>query len=216
MDKCFDVWAPGALDGLSLADWDGAEEAYLAMFGLMYSDFGDILSTKHGLLLNATQQIVGNKLSQALDPEQWKLEVRRLFDMSLLRTKMEILAVARGTRANMPNYINTMPPQYSGMCRKVIFVVRGYTNLSFAGIMCAVFLPVLVGFEIREKLLLEWFFVGVSWFIHSLVVRTIMAVSRQLRSMLAYRIVLDPTSRVLGPYGPYGLRSHEPGAWATL
>ena len=35
--------------------------------------------------------------------------------------------------------------------------------------------------------------------------------------VLAYRFVLEPTSRVLGPYEPYepyGSRSHEPGARA--
>jgi hypothetical protein len=40
------------------------------MFSLNYSDFGSLLSTKHGFLLDATQQIVGNHVSQALDPNQ--------------------------------------------------------------------------------------------------------------------------------------------------
>lgn len=70
------------------------------MFALKMSDFSSLLTTNHGLLLKATQQIVGRPLSQPLDQEQWGLEVRRPFDMALMRTKMEILAVARGTGQN--------------------------------------------------------------------------------------------------------------------
>jgi hypothetical protein len=84
LDHCFNVWAPNALSDVLSAPWVGAEEKYLVMLGLNYSDFGDLLSTSHALLLNATQQIIGNKLSLALDPDQWKLEVKRLFSMGLL------------------------------------------------------------------------------------------------------------------------------------
>ena len=33
-------------------------------------------------------------------------------------------------------------------------------------------------------------------------------------NMLARKIVLEPTSCVLGPYGSYSSRSHEPSTWA--
>ncbi|KAF4633471.1 hypothetical protein G7Y89_g4643 [Cudoniella acicularis] len=129
-DHCFDAFAPNVLDNMLSAGWPGpgTQETYLAMLGLRYSDFGNLLSTRHGLLLNATQQIVGNRLSQALDPYQWKLEVKRLFDMGLLRAKMEMLAVVRGNRANQVGYNNVLPADHRGLCQKIKFQVNGYVN----------------------------------------------------------------------------------------
>jgi uncharacterized membrane protein len=131
------------------------------MLGLSYSNFGDLLSTRHGLLLNATQQIIGNRLSQALDPYQWKLEVERLFYMGLLRAKMEMLAVVRGTRANDTGYQDILPADRRGVCQKVKFQAEGYTNISFSGLLLAIILPLIFGFEIRENPPVIWGALGV-------------------------------------------------------
>lgn len=125
LDKCYDVWDPNTVNDLSSVDWNGGEETFLTMFGLNYSDFGSALSTKHGFLLDATRRIVGNKVSQSLDPGQWKHEVRRLFDMSLLRTKYEMLYVVRGTRASNSGYINILPDLFKGVCGKFMFQAKG-------------------------------------------------------------------------------------------
>jgi hypothetical protein len=165
MDNCRDVWDPNTLEYFFSASWRGAEEAALVMFRLNYSSFGDALSTRHGLLLNATAQIVGNRLSQSLDHGQWQLEVRRLFAMSLLRARMEMLAVVRGTRANYPGYNDILPPAHRGFCRKFMFVAKGYVDLSFVGILLAAILPPLLGLlgvEFMEKPTVVWFIVGVS------------------------------------------------------
>jgi hypothetical protein len=163
LDNCFDVWAPNALPEVLSAPWAGAEETYLVMLGLNYSDFGDLLSTRHALLLNATQQIIGNKLSLALDPDQWKLEVKRLFSMGLLRAKMEMLAVAQGIRANYSGYYNVLPEENRGVCQKVKVQVKGYTNISFVGLMLALILPLMLGLEIGGAPLLIWAGCGVWW-----------------------------------------------------
>jgi len=160
-DHCFDVWAPKALDNMLSANWTGAEEIFLTMLGLSYSNFGDLLSTRHGLLLNATQRIIGNRLSQALDPYQWKLEVKRLFYMGLLRAKMEMLAVVRGTRANNAGYQNILPASRRDICQKVKFQAKGYTNISFLGLLLAILLPLIFGFEIRKHPPTVWVALGV-------------------------------------------------------
>lgn len=161
-DDCIDVWAPNAFTDLLSKNWSTAEEAFLIMFGLNYSDFGDTLSTRHGFLLDATRRIVGNRLSQPLsvNPEQWQLEVRRLFEMSLLRVKMEMLAVVGGTRYG-PGYTDALPSQYRGACRKFKFQARGYKNLSFVGVLVVFCVPILVGLEIGGNILLVWFLVSI-------------------------------------------------------
>jgi hypothetical protein len=57
---------------------------------------------------------------------------------------MEILAVARGDRSNFPGYTDILPHEYRSVCGKVKFQAKGYVNLSLVGIMCAIFLPMLV------------------------------------------------------------------------
>jgi hypothetical protein len=161
-DHCFDVWAPNALDKMLSANWTGAEETYLTMLGLSYSNFGDLLSTRHGLLLNATQQIIGNRLSQALDPYQWKLEVRRLFYMGLLRAKLEMLAVVRGLRASNAGYQDILPANRRSICQKVKFQTKGYTNISFVGLLLAILLPLIFGCEIRGHPPVVWVALGVQ------------------------------------------------------
>jgi hypothetical protein len=156
MSKCYDVWTPGLLEDLAKDNGSGAAERYLVAFALQNSDFGNTTATRHSFLLNATQQIVDHHLSQPLDPEQWKLEVRRLFDMSLLRIKFEILAAARGDRASFQNYNNILPFAYREVCGKVKYQVKGYVNLSLVGLLCAIFLPIVLGLPINEKTSIEW------------------------------------------------------------
>ena len=125
---------------------------------LRYSDFGNTVSTRHGLILDVTRRITGNQLSQGLETNQWQLEVRRLFDMSLLRVKMEMLYAVRGTRANERGYGNsTLPSKYRGVCRKLKFLVKDNKNLSFVGILCCIILPILLILKIRKRTLPEWF-----------------------------------------------------------
>jgi len=160
LNQFFDVWDPHSLPYLEALSGPGIEEAYLLISALSSSDFASILSTKHGQLLKANELITGTRLSQALASDQWKLEVRRLFDMALLRTKFELLAVVRGTRASYPDYVDTLPNHMRGVCGKVIFEARGFVNLSLVGLLCAIFIPgavaLLVGVEIRDEMLGLW------------------------------------------------------------
>jgi hypothetical protein len=158
---CYNVWNPDTFENISSADWHGADEALLTMFGLNYSDFGSTLSTRHGFLLDVTRRITGNRISQSLDPEQWKLEVRRLFGMSLLRAKWEMLLAVRGTRASEPGYIDILPPNRRSVCRKFMFQAEGYKNISFVGILAAIFIPPLLGLEYKKKAYIEWLLAGI-------------------------------------------------------
>ena len=194
LDTCYDVWDPNTFNTLSSVDWDGAEETYLTMFGLNYSDFGSTLSTKHGFLLDATRRIVGSRVSQSLDPEQWKLEVRRLFGMSLLRTKFEMLYVVHGTRANELGYINVLPDLYQGVCGKFMFQANGYKNISFIGILAAIFTPLFLGLEYKEKAPIVWLLVCIRKLGHFLWTSGLLMMTALCR--LIYRAI-DFSRRIL-------------------
>lgn len=160
MDTCYDVWAPEFLADLVQDNSSGAAERYLVAFALQNSDFGNTTATRHGFLLDATRRIVGNRLSQPLDTEQWKLEARRLFEMSLLRMKFEILAAARGDRAGFRNYTNILPPLYQEVCGKVKYQVNGFVNLSLIGLLCAILLPVILGLPLEKRTPIQWLLIG--------------------------------------------------------
>lgn len=159
-DNCYNVWNPDILGTLNSTEGNGADETLLTMFGLNYSDFGSTLSTRHGLLLDVTRRIVGNRMCQSLDPDQWNLEVQRLFEMSLLRVKWEMLAVVQGTRASQyPSYINKLSSNHRGACRKYMFPVNGYMNISLVGFLVVLFIPPILGFEYKNRILIEWILV---------------------------------------------------------
>jgi hypothetical protein len=83
--------------------------------------------------------------------------------MGLLRAKMEMLAVAQGIRANYSGYYNVLPEENRGVCQKVKVQVKGYTNISFVGLMLALILPLMLGLEIGGAPLLIWAGCGVWW-----------------------------------------------------
>jgi len=187
MDHCYDVWDPSTYQELSSATWAGAEEALLVWFALSYSDFGNTLATRHGFLLEATRRIIGNRLSEALDPNQWELELRRLFEMSLIRAKYEMLYIVRGTTVNQPGYIDILPPQFGDVCNKFAFQVKGFQNMTLVGILIVFCLPIFLGFEIKKEPPVVWSIVGawrlavLGWSTYHSVMHTILATFSQLR-----------------------------------
>ncbi|KAH0534045.1 hypothetical protein FGG08_007352 [Glutinoglossum americanum] len=118
-EECLDVFSYTNITDLltAIKTWgtgkaaraDLGASALLAQ-GLFYSDLANTLATRHGFLLNATGLITGSRTSQPLstNPPQWQLEVKRLFEIGILRAKMEMLAVVRGKRGGL-----------AGICRCV-------------------------------------------------------------------------------------------------
>jgi len=98
-----------------------------------------------------------------LEKEQWKLEVRRLFDMSIIRAQMEIVNLTRETFASEPDFVNRMPEVLRGVCSKIKFQATGYKNLSFVGVLSATLGPLLIGPSIKQKPPLFWIVVGIWW-----------------------------------------------------
>jgi hypothetical protein len=183
MDHCYDVWDPSTYQELSSATWAGAEEALLVWFARSYSDFGNTLATRHGFLLEATRRIISNRLSEALDPNQWELEVRRLFEMSLIRAKYEMLYIVRGTTINQSGYTDILPPQFGDVCDKFAFQVKGFQNMTLVGILIVFCLPIFLGFEIRKEppvvlsIIGAWRLAVLAWSTCHSVMHTILALS---------------------------------------
>ena len=111
--------------------------------------------------LDAEKRIDKIPSSRPLDKEQWKLEARRLFEMSVLRAKMELLTLARGkdieflTKAGFPLPKATQMRE-SGVCTRYKFQVYGYKNLTLAGLSCALFIPLLHAIRIKDEPLILW------------------------------------------------------------
>jgi len=160
--ECSNPWGETFEDRTAWMNWNTREEAFLVWSGIQHSSFGTTLDTLRSFHLDATRRITFNRLSLPLDPEQWKLEVRRLFDMAIFRTKIEMLYVVRGSRASEPGFEKVVVPNLEGSCRKYKFQAQGYKNLSFFGILCAALGPLLMGLSIAEKPPIAWIAVG-AW-----------------------------------------------------
>jgi hypothetical protein len=163
--ECFDPWSKDQANQTSWSNWATAEEAFLIWCGIMQSSFGNTLSTRGSYLLDATRRVVIDHMSLPLDKEQWKIEVRRLFDMAILRVKAEMLYVVQGTQSSEPGFVKLMTDKVTGACTKYKFQAKGYKNISVAGIMVVGLAPLLLGIEVgaspKRKPLIAWIVVGV-------------------------------------------------------
>ena len=143
-ESCFDPWEyknVGFLD----------EETYPPGIGLLHSGFWSTIKTRTSKELNATRMIVDSTISMPLAEDQWKLEAQRLFEMSMIRAKLEVLELARGTRAGMEGFTNQMGHSRRGICQKIKFRSTGYKNISLFGILLALLLPPVLAFSVKGK-----------------------------------------------------------------
>jgi hypothetical protein len=160
LDSCINPFNKTAFPWIS---WPTYEETFAVWVGIAHSGFGNGFDTRGGQLLDATRRITNNRLSLPLEKEQWKLEVQRLFDMSIIRIQMEVFDIARGTYANEPGFKNFMSEVLNGVCSKFKFQATGYKNLSFVGVLSATLTPLLVGLSIKKKPPLLWIIIGIWW-----------------------------------------------------
>jgi hypothetical protein len=149
----------------------------------MHSGLATTLSTRGGYLLDATRRIVENHMSLPLEKEQWKLEVRRLFDMALLRIKFEMMFVVLGTRSSEEGFVKLLPTTLRGACEKYKFQANGYKNLSFVGMLAAALMPLLLGLEFavssRRMPLVAWIVVGI-WELAKAIYRVLRQIAREI------------------------------------
>jgi hypothetical protein len=144
MDRCGDPWLDTSLAYIS-------DEMAATYVGMLHSGYWNSIQTRTAQVLDATRRIVDARISLPLDKAQWKLEARRLFEMSLVRAKLEVLELARGTRATNPGFLNYLDASMRGACTKIKLQAKGYKNLSFVGLMCALFGPLLLGLRVTEE-----------------------------------------------------------------
>ena len=153
-DKCIDAWKKFR---------PHSPEMVLLRFGMLSSTFGGYLGAHTGKILDAASRVMDELGSIPLRKDQWKFEVQRLFGMSLIRAKMEVLELAHGTRSKEPGFTNYLAHE-RGICTMVKFRAEGYKNLSLMGVIIATFAPPLIGLPVRRRPPIMWLGVGVCRF----------------------------------------------------
>ena len=110
LDQCFNAY--DLITGLKhkTSEWLVLSES------LLFSSIADSLGRRGGQNLDATKRILSEPNSFQLEQEQWKLEVRRLYEMSLIRIQMKVLEIAQGTAANIPGAENYLSQTYRDIC----------------------------------------------------------------------------------------------------
>lgn len=127
---------------------------------LLLSSIASSLGHRGGQNLDATKRILNEPISFQLEEEQWKLEVRRLYEISLIRIQMKILEIVQGTAADIPEAKNFLPPKYRDICGMIKLPAKGYRNLSLVGILIAISLPPFIGLSIKQHPPVWWTILG--------------------------------------------------------
>jgi hypothetical protein len=147
--SCFDPWA-------NLAMAPPSDEMYALGLGLLYSGNWMGLNTRTSKELDATRKIVDISISMPLAQEQWKIEAQRIFEISMIRARLEVLELARGTRSTRPSFIDVLPDVRRAVCQIVKFQSVGYKNLSVAGLLFAFLTPPILAIRIKKMPLFYW------------------------------------------------------------
>lgn len=163
-ESCFDPW----MDKRPISTLD--DETYATGMGLEYSGFWHTIKTRTSKELDATRKIVDRYISMPLAQDQWKLEAHRLFETSMIRAKLEVLELARGTRASMQNFTNRMEGDRRSVCQKIKFQSTGYKNLSVVGLVFAFVAPPALAFRIKTKPVFYWPVYGI-WYLGKFPIR---------------------------------------------
>lgn len=104
---------------------------WMMFFSLLHADTYTSLKTRNGLGLNATSRVRGT-ISAPLDEEQWKTEVKQIYETSLARMLVEAYNVARGTYGRYEGYEKVTHHPRTGY-PNYLFVVQGWTNIDADG-----------------------------------------------------------------------------------
>jgi hypothetical protein len=153
-DSCFDPWTDTTVTAID-------DETYAAALGLLHSGYWPTIKTWISEELDATRKIIDVYISMPIAAEQWKLEAQRIFESSIVRAKLEVLELARGTRAGMQNFTDIMLDEMRGLCQKIKFQATGYKNLSVVGLLFAFLAPPLLAFPIGRRRLFLWPIYGI-------------------------------------------------------
>lgn len=138
-----------------------ADRWQLLPLSLAVSTIWDVVGFRLANALNASSQTPPNSFFGVLEPDQWKIEARQLFEASLARAQFETRNMALGLYAGLPNYIRSNMSRE--ICRETYLVdAPGYTNV-FAAPWLMVFLSSLLitvasfptGTRENEKLMFE-------------------------------------------------------------
>ena len=126
-----DIWIPKALDWnrLNFLDKERKNLLTLLVIALWRSDTFNAVTSRPGSRFDVQTKLVGS-LSQNLDREQWKVEVRKMFETSLARIQGDVLDIVRGVGKDRPYARNFLTEDNMSLCHIVKFQSVGWRNIT--------------------------------------------------------------------------------------
>jgi hypothetical protein len=116
----------------------------------------------YGVRLDAERKIIQpGATSVPLAREQWKVESRRFFEISLALLQGKIYDIARGTYLVVPGVQSTFEDVNQPICRMIKIPTTGWTNISLfwlATLPTFAFLLWFTSIEVSDKMILVWFY----------------------------------------------------------
>jgi hypothetical protein len=97
--------------------------------------------------------------SSSLDPQQWKLECRRMFDMRLALLQFHVLGISHGLGHDLPRALNHLEEHSVDAVGRILFQSNAYKNIkvaelvSFLGLCAGLWLTTIT---IGDKLVVWW------------------------------------------------------------
>jgi hypothetical protein len=103
------------------------------------------------------------RVSMPLAREQWKVEARRQFDISLAMIQGRIYDIARGRDANKPGAQNVFKEINQPICSMVKIPTIGWTNVSLFWLVMlptSAFLLWFTSINVGERMIIVWFYLA--------------------------------------------------------
>jgi hypothetical protein len=125
------IWIPKALDWnrLNFLDKERKNLFALLVISLWRSDTFNAVTSRPGSRFDVQTKLVGS-VSQNLGHEQWKVEVRKMFETSLARIQGDVLDIVRGVGKDRPYARNVLTEDNMSLCHIVKFQSVGWRNIT--------------------------------------------------------------------------------------
>jgi hypothetical protein len=134
-------------------DWESVNVINMLAMSMQWSDIGNAMKLITGEVLEAQSYMIGIG-SLILAPEQWKVEVQRLFAVSLARIQITARNIARGIAGEELPGTDMMAerPGLKDMCNIYKFRSDGWKNMSVAGFLGSFVAGlILIGMSFKQK-----------------------------------------------------------------
>ena len=135
-EKCWSV-SSGDFDGLTSPPYSNAALTALQILGLLlrFSDAKTVFTLPSYPVLEVASRLTFPMVAAPLDPRQWELEAKKIFNVTLARMQTDISNIAQGVGTEYQPHFDLLANAPQDPCGLIIVHAEGWKKISIVGLV---------------------------------------------------------------------------------